>query len=184
MKSGIRTGLMLVLATATSAPVVAENNADKIARGQYLVTLGACGDCHTPLKMGSRGPEPDLQRLFSGHPESLQLPPPPTTNESWPVTINASNTAWAGPWGISYTANLTPDPETGIGNWSLHDFRETLRTGKHLGVSRPLLPPMPVAMYRHLTDQDLEAMYFYLRSLNPVRNRVPAPVPPSAQTNP
>ena len=57
---------------------------------------------------------------------------------------NGHVTAWAGPWGVSYAANLTPDKRTGIGAWTADQFIKTMRTGKHLGVGRPVLPPMPV----------------------------------------
>ena len=86
----------------------------------------------------------------------------------------------AGPWGVSYTANLTPDPDTGLGRWSAQDFVRTMRSGRHLGSGRPLLPPMPAA-YGQMSDEDLQAMFAYLQTLPPVRNRVPAPLPPAAR---
>jgi hypothetical protein len=88
-------------------------------------------------------------------------------------------TAWAGPWGISFTANLTPD-STGLGNWTPEMFIAAIRTGKHAGVGRPILPPMPWPQYRNFTDEDLRAIFAYLHSLKPVHNVVPQPVPPPA----
>jgi hypothetical protein len=85
-------------------------------------------------------------------------------------------TAWSGPWGISYAANLTPDENTGLGIWSEDMFLRTLRTGRHMGTSRQLLPPMPWQVYGRLSDEDLKSIYAYLRSIPPVENRVPAPV--------
>ncbi|HSD27027.1 MAG TPA: hypothetical protein VLL75_06955 [Vicinamibacteria bacterium] len=87
-------------------------------------------------------------------------------------------TAWAGPWGVSYAANLTPDENTGIGSWSEDTFVGALRTGRHMGVSRPILPPMPWEAFRNLTDEDLRSIYAYLKTVPPVRNRVPEPLPP------
>lgn len=122
-----------------------------------------------------------MSRMLSGHPESMQLPPAPKLPEGpWVVTAAATNTAWAGPWGVSYTANLTPDPETGLGKWTQRNFTETIRTGRHMGRGRPILPPMPIPMYRHFTDADLEAIFSYLQTIPAVKNRVPEPLPPSA----
>jgi mono/diheme cytochrome c family protein len=153
---------------------------DKVTRGRYLVTVAGCNDCHTPWKMGPTGPEPDMSRMLSGHPEKMELPPPPQLPAGpWVVTAAATNTAWSGPWGVSFTANLTPDPETGLGKWTLRNFTDTIRTGRHMGRGRPILPPMPIPMYKHFTDEDLEAIYSYLRTIPVVKNRVPEPLPPA-----
>src|SRR5262249_29386961 len=114
---------------ALSAPGDETKAHEKVARGRYLVTIAGCNDCHTPLKMGEHGPAPDMSRMLSGHPEAMELPPAPTLAPGpWLVTVAATNTAWNGPWGTSYTANLTPDPETGLGKWTLRNFVDTLRT--------------------------------------------------------
>jgi mono/diheme cytochrome c family protein len=145
-----------------------------VKKGEYLVTVGGCNDCHTPLKLGAHGPEPDLSRTLSGHPEFVVLPPAPNlAGGPWLWAGAATNTAFAGPWGISYAANLTPDPETGLGHWTEAQFVQTLKTGRHLGVSRPILPPMPWQNASRMHEEDLRAIYAYLRSLPPVRNRVP-----------
>ena len=158
----------------TPAPVV-----DRVLRGRYLVETGGCGDCHTPLKVGKNGPEPDLTRLLSGHPQSLTMPPVPKLPAGpWLVVVSATNTAWAGPWGVSFTANLTPEAETGLGRWTARQFADTMRTGKHLGFGREVLPPMPIPAHKHFTDADLDAMFAYLQAIAPVKNRVPAPLPP------
>lgn len=156
-------------------------SADKVARGKYLVTVAGCNDCHTPWKMGAAGPEPDMSRLLSGHPEQMELPPAPPPHGPWVVAAAATNTAWSGPWGMSFTANLTPDPDTGLGKWTLRNFTDTIRTGRHLGRGRPILPPMPIPMYKHFTDEDLESIFGYLRTIPAVRNRVPEPLPPAGQ---
>ncbi len=124
--------LSLVLA---AQPVWAD--ADKVARGKYLVTIAVCNDCHTPLKSGPDGDGPDMERMLSGHPQNLPVTHLAVSADSpWPVAMSATNTAWSGPWGVSFTANLTPDPETGIGRWTLRNFKDTLRSGRHLGRGR------------------------------------------------
>lgn len=155
----------------------------KVKRGEYLVTIGGCNDCHTPFKMGPNGPEPDMSRALSGHPESLVITAPPQLGEGpWMWAGAATNTAFAGPWGVSFAMNLTPDRLTGIGIWDEAMFKKTIRTGRHWGVGRPILPPMPWLNYRQATDEDLSAIYAYLRTLKPVRNQIPdailAPPPP------
>jgi len=173
-------GLTLVLARgmtgATPPPVATE---DLLKRGEYLVTIGGCNDCHTPWKLGENGPEPDMTRMLSGHPEQVAMPPAPQAGEGpWIGAMAATNTAFAGPWGVSFAANLTPDEDTGIGAWTEEIFVNTLRTGKHWGQSRAILPPMPWFNYGRMTDQDLKAVFTYLRSIPPRHNRVPMPVPP------
>ena len=79
------------------------------------------------------------------------------------MTPSATNTACAGPWGVSFTANLTPDAETGLGKWTQRNFTETIRTGRHMGRGREVLPPMPIPVYKNFTDADLAAIYTYLR---------------------
>jgi hypothetical protein len=98
------------------------------------------------------------------------------------MTSSATNTAHAGPWGVSFTANLTPDADTGLGQWTLKDFISTIRTGRHMGRGRPVLPPMPIPVYNNFTDADLEAVYAYLRTVPAIKNRVPEPLPPAQKT--
>jgi mono/diheme cytochrome c family protein len=150
-----------------------------IERGNYLVSAMGCHDCHTPWKLGPNGPEPDMTKALTGHPADLKMPPPPKLPEGpWMGLIGATNTAWAGPWGVSFTANLTPDPETGLGNWTEEMFIAAIRNGRQQGKGRVLLPPMPWPMIRNLTDEDLRSIFAYLQSLKPVSNRVPQPVDP------
>ncbi len=154
----------------------------QVKRGALLVGIGGCMDCHTPLKMGANGPEKDLARGLSGHPENLKLPVPPQLNGEWNWAGSASMTAFTGPWGITYAANLTPDRETGIGTWKEKDFVQAMRTGKHLGVARPILPPMPWQALASLPEKDLRAIYAYLMAQPPVKNRVPDYASPVATT--
>ena len=167
---------LAVILLASTWPVHAD---DKLARGKYLVTTSGCNDCHTPWKMGANGPEPDMSRMLSGHPQDMKLPPAPKPVGPWIVSAAATNTAWSGPWGVSYTANLTPDRETGLGKWTQRNFTETIRTGRHMGRGRVILPPMPIPMYKHFTDADLEAIFAYLQSIPAIANRVPDPLPPA-----
>ena len=173
---------LISLLTAGKSPA-AQSRAE-IRRGEYLVKLGGCSDCHTPKKMGPHGPVDDLDRFLSGHPESPKLPPPPAVDANSPwFASTAGMTAWSGPWGISYAANLTPDQNTGLGIWTEEMFIKALRTGKHFGVGRDILPPMPWENYKHASEADLKAIFAYLKSVKPVSNHVPDPQPPGGARN-
>jgi hypothetical protein len=169
------------LARSDAAPGSTERRGGaRVERGAYLVRTMGCNDCHTPWKLGPRGPEPDMTRALTGHPQDLVMPPPPALPPGpWTWTGAGTNTAFAGPWGVSFTANLTPDGETGLGKWTEDMFIQALRTGRHEGKGRQILPPMPWSMIGKLTDDDLKALFAYLQSLAPVRNRVPQPIDPS-----
>ena len=91
-----------------------------------------------------------MSRMLSGHPETLQLTPPPALTGTWAMASSFTNTAHAGAWGISYTMNLTPDRNTGLGIWTEEMFVKAIRTGRHMGVSRPINPPMPWPVYRNM----------------------------------
>jgi mono/diheme cytochrome c family protein len=183
------TGLMLAfMPTQTTANAQAEvrpakatasadEHAKTVARGKYLVNFGSCNDCHTPLKFTDKGPEPDMERLLSGHPENTKLPPPDLKPGPW-FAATAGMTAWTGPWGISYAANLTPDNNTGIGIWTEEMFIKAMRTGRHMGDGRAILPPMPWQALAGLTDDDIKAVFAYLKSVKPISNRVPLPSGP------
>jgi mono/diheme cytochrome c family protein len=154
---------------AGSPDTVVANDAK---RGEYIVNTGGCNDCHTPWKMGAKGPEPDMSRRLSGHPADMVMPPPPKAAGPWLWSGAATNTAFGGPWGISYAINLTPD-ETGLSNWTEEMFVQAMRTGRHAGVGRPILPPMPWHSLAAMTDADLKAVFAYLRSIPPLKNTVP-----------
>jgi cytochrome c553 len=161
--------------TREAGPAVSRS---RVERGGYLVRAMGCHDCHTPWKMGPKGPEPDMSRALSGHPADLVMPPAPRLSAPWAWSAAITNTAFAGPWGVSFTANLTPDPETGLGRWTEDTFVAALRTGRHEGKGRPILPPMPWPMIRNLDDEDLKSVFAYLHSLPPISNRVPSPIDP------
>jgi hypothetical protein len=171
------TVLVRAVAPAVTDPRPADN-ATLVERGAYLIEIMACHDCHTPWTMGPNGPAPDMTRALSGHPSDMVMPPPPALNGPWVWAGAGTNTAFAGPWGVSFTANLTPDKETGLGNWTYDMFIQTMRTRRHQGKGRPLLPPMPAQIIAAATEEDSRALFAYLQSLKPIRNRVPAPIDP------
>lgn len=177
---------LLALGAIVAAPLVAATEAAAApgadARGRYLVETLGCADCHAPLKMGPKGPERDMSRGLSGHPETMRLPPPPAAQGPWIMGASATNTAFYGPWGISYAVNLTPDRATGLGSWKGEDFVKAIKTGKHAGVGRPIMPPMPIEAYRNLSDADLRRVFDYLMAQPAVKNRVPGYQPPVAQS--
>jgi hypothetical protein len=149
-------------------------------RGKYLVKIMGCNDCHTPWKMGANGPEPDMTRMLSGHPEQVGRLAAVQAPKGWAWSAGPTNTSFSGPWGVSYTANLTPDQNTGLGIWTEDMFIKAIRTGRHMGVARPINPPMPWPMYRNATDEDLTSIFAYLRTIPPVTNHVPDYEPPVA----
>lgn len=168
---------VLAVAKGGAPAAPARAAAAEVARGKYLVTVMLCNDCHTPFKLGPNGPEPDMTRMLSGHPADVKMPPAPALPPGpWAMVGAATMTAWSGPWGVSFTANLTPDADTGLGGWTPEMFIQALRTGKHQGKGRPILPPMPYPWISQLTDSDLRAVFAYLRSIPAISNKVPAPI--------
>jgi len=155
---------------------------DPVERGRYLVTTGSCNDCHTPWTMGPAGPAPDPARLLSGHPADDALPDTPLP-EGWGMLMSPTNTAFRGPWGTSYAANLTPD-DTGLGTIEVDHFIQAMRTGKHFGSGPGILPPMPWPSLAAMTDEDLRAVWAYLRSIPPIENSVPDATPPAGAPAP
>jgi hypothetical protein len=158
------------------------SQAEMISRGKYLVIATGCNDCHSPKVMTAMGPVPDTSKLLSGHPASQPLLPidkKVLQPGGW-ILFGSDLTMAVGPWGISYSANLTPDSATGLGAWTDDVFIKTLRTGKHLGQDggRQILPPMPWEDFGHYTDEDLKSIFAYLKALPPISNKVPAPVSP------
>ena len=126
------------------------------------------------------GPVDDTSLMLSGHPANM---PPPDVDrramESKGYAVTQTLTSWVGPWGISYAANLTSD-SSGIGDWDEARFILCLREGKWEGLagSRPLLPPMPWASIRLMTDDELKAVFAYLKATKPIKNMVPVAAAP------
>ncbi len=178
--AGIFVTSLAVSATTPDANPQQATGAVSVARGEYLVTTSGCHDCHTPWVMGPEGPKPDMTRALTGHPSDFVMPPAPKLPPGpWIWMGGATNTAFAGPWGTSFAANLTPDKATGTGDWTAEQFIATLRTGRRLGKGRPILPPMPAAVYARMTDEDLRSIFAYLQTLKPVSNKVPQPIEPA-----
>jgi hypothetical protein len=122
-----------------------------------------------------------MSRRLSGHPQEMIMPPAQQLAPGpWVATVAGTLTAWSGPWGVTFTQNLTPDPETGLGNWTEEEFLAALQTGRHQGRGRQILPPMPWQQYSTLPEEDLRAIWAYLRTLPPVKNKVPDPIAPPA----
>jgi mono/diheme cytochrome c family protein len=178
--------LLLALAMAGSACAPAEGPSDRAAlleRGRHLVQVSGCGDCHTPLSIDPAlgVPLPQAGRELSGHPEGAPAPAA-GADAGNAMVVGPTGTSFRLAFGAVYAANLTPDVETGLGSWTEEEFVRALRTGLHRGRSgRPILPPMPWQAAAAHSDEDLKAIFAYLRSLPPVHNRVPDPeVPPQA----
>ena len=137
-------------ANAASAPSKAE-----IARGKYLVTLGGCSDCHTP---GTFLGNPDMTRFLGGSDVGFAMPG----------------------LGVFPGRNLTPDPDTGLGKWSVADIVKAITTGARPD-GRQLAPVMPYQALASLTPADARAIAVYLKSIPPVKNAVPGPFGPNDQ---
>ena len=128
------------------------------------------------------GPVDDSALWLSGHPESMPAPDVDRKMlESKGYVLTATFTSWVGPWGISYSANLTPD-ETGIGTWTEDQFLYAIKnmTSKGLAGSRPLLPPMAMMPVKHMEDEELKAIFAYLKTVKPIKNRSVQPTPPAS----
>jgi hypothetical protein len=153
----------------------------QINRGNQLVNEGRCNNCHTPLIETKDGLIPDSKRTLSGHPSDSEIPEIPAVeidSEEWlKFLYSLDSTVWAGEWGMSFSANLTPDPMTGIGKWNGETFIEIMRSGHHVNLKRNIKPPMPWKDYAKLSDEDLRSIFAYLATLPPIRNAVPKTVP-------
>lgn len=149
MRSIAAAVLGLGLALSWVLPVYAE---DAIARGEYLVGIMDCSGCHTN---GALAGKPDPALYLSGSGIGFEIPG----------------------LGIFYPPNLTPDPETGLGQWSETDIITAIRAGVRPD-GRELAPAMPWRSYAALTDADAQAVAAYLKSLPPVRSAAPPPVGP------
>jgi mono/diheme cytochrome c family protein len=149
-----RIGIGAALAVATGLAIVpAAAQQSPIERGKYLVSLGGCMDCHTP---GYFFGKPDMGRYLGGSEVGFEIP---------------GLGVFAGP-------NLTPDKETGLGNWTDDQIVAALQKGTRPD-GRMLAPIMPWRAMANLTPGDARAIVAYLRSLPPVRNKVPGPFGPT-----
>ena len=153
---------------------------DVVKKGEYLVGIMGCNDCHSPKRMGANGPEIIPGLMLSGYPSDRPIPKftDPLIKQGFAM-FSPDLAAAAGPWGVSFAANLTPDV-TGLGTWTEEQFKKALTQGKYKGLdkSRMMLPPMPWVNYMHMKDEDIHAVFMYLKSITPVKNVIPAPIPP------
>ena len=164
-----------------------KKKAEMVARGKYLVNVGDCNGCHTPPKYTAEGPVPDSSRFLSGYPATAPVPEVPKDvigPGKWVGLFSWDGTAFAGPWGVSFPRNLSPDTGTGLGSWTPEMFIKALRTGKDMGEGRDILPPMPWQTFAKMTDTDLKAIFAYLRTLSPIENPVPDPIGPTGERLP
>lgn len=182
MMALIGAAVLLIAATpekGTSANSAARTraSAEMIKRGEYLVTVGGCNDCHTPMKMTPIGLMPDMDRMLSGFPDGD--PEPQGKLGAQDILLAGTDlTVFKQPFGTVYARNLTPD-KTGLGEWTEKQFIETMRTGRHQGDGRALLPPMPWPNFSRMSEEDLRAVFAFLQSIKPIKNIVPDPkVPP------
>jgi mono/diheme cytochrome c family protein len=154
--SGFGFAAALVLAgcnVSTQTGTTAGAAQDPVERGRYLVTFGACTDCHTP---GSFTGMPDAMRFLGGSEVGFELPG----------------------LGVFHPPNLTPDPETGLGNWTEAQIVTAITTGVRPD-GRQLAPVMPWMHYANLRPEDAMAIAAYLKTLTPVVNKVPGPFGPN-----
>lgn len=158
-----------------------EESSEKVlAQGKYLVGILGCNDCHSPKRLAEKGPQIIPELVLSGFPSDRPIftLDSKLTKEGFGI-FYPDLTAAAGPWGLSFASNLTPD-DTGIGNWTEDQFKKALTQGKYKGMDngRMLLPPMPWLNYINLKDADVRAIFTYLKSVVPVQNIVPSPIAP------
>ncbi|MBT3268259.1 c-type cytochrome [Candidatus Poribacteria bacterium] len=169
----VAVGVVAAAMAVVKLPTSAQDDADRVARGRYLVdAVASCGQCHTPRKNAAEDPE----RYLMGHPRSAEAPKfsMDLIRQGVLLSIAPSYTAFSGPWGVTFATNLTPHA-TGLGSWTEEAFIRAMRTGKHLGDpdKRSMLPPMPWRHYRSITDADLRAIWAYLQSIPPLDNAPP-----------
>ena len=174
-------GTLVVACTSRSSgnekTTASQDSAVRVKRGEYLVSIIGCDDCHSPKRMGPMGPEIIPELRLSGYPSSrpIQKADSQVVKQGWAL-FGPDLTSAVGPWGMSFSGNLTSD-ETGIGNWTEENFIRAIRKGKYKGLenSRPLLPPMPWFSYKNMSDEDLKSIFAYLKTVKPVENVVPIP---------
>jgi mono/diheme cytochrome c family protein len=150
--------LAFVTASVIALPAFAAMaNDTQITRGKYLVTLGGCNDCHTP---GYFLGNPDMSRFLGGSDVGFEIPGQ----------------------GVFVGSNITPDKETGIGNWTREHIVKAIQVGERPD-GRILAPVMPWHAFAKLTADDAEAIAAFLQSLKPVSNKIPGPFKPGEKVS-
>jgi mono/diheme cytochrome c family protein len=145
--------VVAVAAAVAAASLLPRAHADsQIERGKYLVVLASCNDCHTPgFFLGN----PDMSKYLGGSDVAFELP---------------GLGAFAG-------RNITPDKETGIGNWTSEQIAAAITTGKRPD-GRELAPIMPYHAFSYMTKEDVAAIVAFLQSLPAVKHEVAGPFKP------
>jgi mono/diheme cytochrome c family protein len=143
-------------ASVLAPPSYAADDA-QIARGEYLVTIGGCNDCHTP---GYFFGKPDMEKFLGGSDVGFEIPG----------------------LGVFAGRNITPDKETGIGSWTPEQIVTALQSGIRPD-GRVLAPIMPWQDFAHLTKDDAMAIAAFLQSVKPVNNKVPGPFKPGEKVS-
>jgi mono/diheme cytochrome c family protein len=152
MQAGVRYGIVGVVCAAVAGLVSvtsASAQQSQVERGKYLVMLGSCTDCHTP---GYFFGKPDMARYLGGSEVGFEIPG----------------------LGVFHGPNLTPDAETGLGNWTIAQIVTAIQTGKRPD-GRELAPIMPWRAFANLTKDDVTAIAVFLKSFPAVKNKVPGP---------
>jgi mono/diheme cytochrome c family protein len=147
-----RLGIAIAVGIATQQAVA---QSAQVKRGLYLVNIGGCNDCHTP---GSFLGKRDVSRTLGGSDVGFAIPG----------------------MGVFVGPNLTPDKETGLGNWSNEQIVTAIRAGKRPD-GRMLAPVMPYNDFASLTKEDALAIATYLKSLPAISNKVPGPFGPAGK---
>jgi mono/diheme cytochrome c family protein len=151
-----KSSIALIASAAVALSILASPPApaqDAVARGKYLVTFGGCNDCHTP---GYFFGKPEMARFLGGSEVGFEIPG----------------------LGVFHGPNLTPDKETGLGNWSEQQIANAIQTGTRPD-GRILAPIMPWKAFAELTKADALAIAAYLKSIPAVKNKVPGPFGPT-----
>lgn len=145
----------ITFAVAAVAGLIPLNKAAaqaQVDRGKYLVTIAGCNDCHTP---GYFFGKPEMNRFLAGSEVGFEIPG----------------------LGVFHGPNLTPDKETGLGNWTVEQIVTALQTGKRPD-GRELAPIMPWRAFANLTKDDVTAIAMFLKTIPAVKNKVPGPFGP------
>jgi mono/diheme cytochrome c family protein len=155
IRTDVRYALAVFFSGVALASLLPRANAEPavVERGKYLVTLASCTDCHTP---GFFFGKPDMARYLGGSEVGFEVPG----------------------LGVFVGPNLTPDKETGLGNWTDEQIVAAMQKG-HRPDGRVLAPIMPWNALASLTQADALAIVAYLRSLPPVKNKVAGPFGPN-----
>jgi mono/diheme cytochrome c family protein len=156
LRTPVRLAFLTALLAALSLVTAIADDA-QIKRGEYLVTIGGCNDCHTP---GYFFGKPDMSRFLGGSDVGFELPG----------------------LGVFVGRNITPDKETGIGSWTAEQIVAAIQTGERPD-GRILAPIMPWHAFAHLTADDAMAIAAFLQSVKPVDNEVPEPFKPGEKVS-